>query len=84
MDTKDLIVKVVEDHIGIKDIELVVEVTKQSAETPFNIDAYERALRELVDDGDIREIEYIIPSDDYRVHRWYIPRDTVVVLSKAS
>lgn len=82
MTIKELIVKTVNDHQGIKATELAVDVISENTEiTP---DDYENALSELIRNGEIVEVEYTLPSMDYRVKSWFLPKDSVVVVSKAS
>lgn len=84
MTIKELILKTVNEHQGIKAVELVVEVSQQSADFPFDMNQYENSLMELINDNEIVEIEYTLPSMDYRVKSLYLPKDTVVIVSKAS
>lgn len=82
MDIKSIIKKTVNNNQGIKATELVLEVMHQSSD--MNLDAYEDALMELIKEGEIVEVEYTLPQMDYRVKSWYLPKDTVVIISKAS
>jgi len=84
MEIKDIISKVINAHRGIDASELVLEVMRQAAYVSFPNEEFDNALFELVKDGEIVEVEYTMPSMDYRVKSWYLPKDTVVVISKAS
>lgn len=84
MTIKELISKTVNEHQGIKAVELVVEVSQQSADYPFDMNEYEKSLMELIEEDEIVEVEYTLPSMDYRVKSLYLPKDTVVIVSKAS
>lgn len=85
MAVKELIKRVVNEHQGIKAPELVVLVVQQCAEFPFDHESYDEALTELIAEGEIVEVEYTLPSMDYRVKSIYLPKDTLVeVTRKAS
>jgi len=75
-DFKALITQVVNNHQGIKAVELVVEVMQQSAE--MDLSMYEDALVDCIKDGEIVEVEYTIPAMDYRVKSLYLPKGSVV------
>lgn len=78
---KDAIRKVVSEHTGIKAVELVMEVSRQVA----SMDSYETELQQLIDDGEVIEVEYTLPHMDYRVKSIYFPKDTVIeIMGKAS
>jgi hypothetical protein len=78
---KEIIRKTVNSHQGIKSVELVLEVMQQASD--MNITIYEDALMELIEERGIVEIEYTLPQMDYRVKSLYLPKDTIVVVSKA-
>ncbi len=84
MAIKDLVSKTVNEHQGIKATELVVLVVQQCSEFPFKHEEFENAVSELVEEGEIVELEYTLPSMDYRVKSYYLPKGTVIEVSKAS
>jgi len=74
---KELIINCINEHTGIKGVDLVVDVCSNEV----NTEEYENALNELVMNGEIIEVEYTLPSMDYRVKSMYFPKETVVVVS---
>lgn len=87
MNIKDIIIETVSSHQGIKATELVVEVMQQidiPTRQVFERDEYDKSLVELIENGEIIEVEYTLPHMDYRVKSLYFPKDTVIEISKAS
>jgi len=82
MEIKDIISRVINSHQGINGVELVIEVMYQASVTPFPIEEYENALIELVTEKEIVEVEYTLPTMDYRVKSWYLPKGTMVEVSE--
>lgn len=79
MTVKELIVQKINDHQGIKATELVVNIISEFGEIESN--DYDNALAELINDKEIIEVEYTLPSMDYRVKSLYFPKETVIVVS---
>lgn len=67
-DLKDFLVEWVIEHQGVKGGELVVAGTVRFGEK-FKLEV----LEELVQEGRLVEIEYVLPSMDYRVKSFYLP-----------
>lgn len=83
MSIKAAIIKIVNEHQGIKAVDLVVEVSQSIFPEPM--DEFEAALIEAIEEGDVVEVEYTLPHMDYRVKSMYLPKDTMVqVTEKAS
>lgn len=78
MTIKDVINKVVNDHQGINTIDHALEVSRQVSE----MDDFEKSLMELIEEGEIVELEYTLPSMDYRVKNLYLPKNTMIQVSR--
>lgn len=76
---KEAIIKVVEGYQGLKATELVVKIFDviPPSESPKILDA----IWELVEAGEIIEINYILPQMDYRTKSFLLPKGTTVRLS---
>ena len=74
------ILKVVNQHSGIKGVDLVLQVMVHlpKPET-FSTEDYFHALAAAIAMGDILELEYIIPTHPEKVKSIYFPKDTLLV-----
>jgi predicted DNA-binding transcriptional regulator YafY len=75
MDVKEAIVKVVEEHQGLKATELVVKIFDYV--TPSESSKVLDAIQELVENGELVEIEYTLPKMAYRTKSFLLPKGTV-------
>lgn len=82
---KDAILKCVSDSAPIKGTSLVVEVTitvaKENKDVIQNLSDGEgivNTISDLVKSGDLVEVEYVLPSMDYRAKSMYFPKGTEV------
>lgn len=66
---------------GIKATELVTQV---AAHTLIDTDQYTRLVQKLIDDGEIMEIEYVLPDMPYRAKSFYLPKGAKVVVPEAA
>jgi len=72
------IIKAVEDAGLIKGVELAVEITEQAAMMDFTTEDILKTLSELVDEGEIGEIQYVLPTTD-KVKTCYAPLGTKII-----
>lgn len=91
---KDLIAKLVSDRQGLKGTELAMLVSAKVHEDPAyshlsvsgdsSVDDYLHCLKEMVDNEDLVEVEYVLPNMKYRTKSFYLPKDTQVEISKTN
>ncbi len=76
-DYKQLILDRINGSTGVKAVDLVVSImSKEVNPQVFKLEEYDNALRELVDSGQIIEMEYVLPHMDYRTKSIYFPKRT--------
>jgi hypothetical protein len=85
-----LIVKtIVNESTGIKAVELATQVAIKTSNhfpmqrtwdesSPSHYDIWEDALTPLIKNGEIIELEYILPGMDYRIKSIFFPRGTIL------
>lgn len=76
---KEAILKIIESQPGIKAVELMVKLTVD-AKGKIEYTEMDHSLKELINDGSIVEVEYILPSMDYRIKSLYFPKGTQVTV----
>lgn len=78
MTIKERISKIVNDSTGLKSTELAVKVV---CEVPdCNTNEVLHLIEELVKEGEIIELEYILPQINYRIKSIYFPKGTDILL----
>ena len=77
MTYRDVVLEVVNNSTGKKSVSLVLDVMKIMG--PVRVDANDlhQAIEKLVQEDEIVELEYTLPSMDYRVKSIYFPKGTV-------
>ena len=85
MNIKDLLSKTISDSQGIKATELATlilsELYKNKEYSNLLTDKdYLNYLDEMVKDKEIVEVEYILPSMEYRIKSFYLPKGTIVTI----
>lgn len=70
------IVNTVNLRPGIRNVDLVMQVMEFTNPVLFLEDQYQSALKEAIDSGQIIEIDFVVPSQDYRVKSVYFPKGT--------
>jgi hypothetical protein len=69
---------------GIKGTELVTRLTtelfRREFKGKFEPSNILQLIEDMVKEGRIREIEYVLPSLDYRVKSFYLPANTEVTI----
>ncbi len=73
---RKIILDKVNNSTGIKAVELVVAVQTE-VKSEFQHDEYVKTIEELVSSKEIVELDYILPSMNYRVKSLYFPKGTV-------
>jgi hypothetical protein len=81
---KEKISVMVNESNGLKATELLLKVVNKYPEMLNVLDGSEIAevLEELVKEGEIVELEYVLPHMKYRVKSIYFPRGTEIVKDK--
>lgn len=78
---KEMMVNIVEEHNHCTAVEVAVEVTSNlhsldhSAKPHFDFDFYE-IIEELIKEGRISGLEYIVPNFEHRVKLLLFPKGT--------
>jgi hypothetical protein len=80
---KEYIVKIINDRQGCKAMELVLDHTILSAATePYQGGAdkfdFLELMSELIAEGKVIEIEYVLSNMNYRAKSFYLPANTKV------
>jgi len=83
MTTQEAILQVINSHNGIKGTELVMKVLELvHCELYLKKENYNEILDKLVESGEITEIEYSVPSMNYRIKSFYLPKNAQISISK--
>jgi hypothetical protein len=73
---REAILTTVNSHQGIKGVELVLNVMGMVGPVMFDDREYMLELSRLLDEGEIIEIEYALPTMEYRLKSLYFPKGT--------
>ena len=76
---KQVIVDTVTDVQGCKATELIAHVAGKLEEEFPNHD-FMRALEDLLKAGELEEVEYVLPTMDYRTKSFILPKNTQIFL----
>lgn len=76
VEVKDWVRKVVNESNGIKAIDLRSRMIIEDEGQFPTIDECDRIIQELVDSGEIVELEFIVQQMDYRIKSMYFPKGT--------
>jgi hypothetical protein len=77
-DYRSGILRFINAHSGVKGVELVMLILGDTNPSNISIEAYHYELANLVKEGEIVEVEYTLPSMDYRVKSIYFPKGTII------
>uniref|UniRef100_A0A6M3L8D9 Uncharacterized protein n=1 Tax=viral metagenome TaxID=1070528 RepID=A0A6M3L8D9_9ZZZZ len=75
---KDRILELVNN--GIKGTELVVKIISES-DVLIHTDVV-KVIEELMEQGEMIEIDYVLPSMEYRIKSFYLPKGTSISIEK--
>lgn len=64
---------------GVKATELAAQV---ASHTLIDTDQYMLLVQKLIDDGEIVEVEYVLPEMAYRAKSFYLPKGAKVLVPK--
>lgn len=73
-----LIIETIERLQGCKGTELAFEIGRQTEGERFSWGNVPDLLDELVEQKKIREVEYVLPSLNYRCKSYYLPANTEI------
>jgi len=77
---KKAIKEIVEARQGCKATELVVFIAEERPELLVVLGEVIEAVDELIHEGEIVEVEYILPTMDYRVKSFLLPKGTQIIV----
>lgn len=77
---KKTILKVVNNSQGVNNVDLALKVMAILNPQKFDIDEFSRVLTDLVISGEVLEIEYNLPTMDYRIKSFYLPKGTKIYM----
>lgn len=75
---KDAIINLVEVSSGLKGTDLVIKLMDITGPTQFSHDMFLRVIGKLIKEGEVIELEYVLPHMDYRVKSIFFPKKTIV------
>lgn len=73
---RNIILRLIEANQGLKAVELVCKVMGVVNPLMFDGLEYQREIDRLIQEGEILEVEYILPQLNYRVKSMYFPKGT--------
>jgi hypothetical protein len=73
---KEIVLHMVNTHPAINNVELAMKVMSQVNPAIFDVEDYWKRLADLIKDGEIIELEYVLPIHDYRIKSLYFPKGT--------
>ena len=76
MALRDEAIRLVSDLQGIKGVDLVLGLAIFSADGNANADEITKTISDLVNEGEIVEIEYVLPLLAFRTKSFYLPKGT--------
>ena len=74
----DAIRHIVNTNQGVKGVELALKVMSLINPQKFQQEEFFRELNRLVAEGELVEIEYVLPIMEYRIKSMYFPKGTKV------
>lgn len=86
MNPRDVILQMIYENPGINGVKIItntMHVLYKETSLPCDVDVVE-LLNEMATQGEIVEVEYVIPSADYRIKSLYFPLGTKVKTTAAS
>jgi hypothetical protein len=75
---KNRIKQIVEERQGLKTTELVALLVTKEDKSPNLSDTIQAAIQELVHNGEIVELEYVLPNLSYKVKSILFPKGTII------
>jgi hypothetical protein len=75
---KQVILESVNGSTGVRGVELALTVLNKTMPHYFEPPLYQEALEELVNEGEILELEYTLPEMDYRIKSIFFPKGTQI------
>lgn len=75
---KNEILKIINSRQGIKGVDLVLALMERIGPTMLKYQEFDSALVELIKEGEVVELEYVLPQMEYRIKSMYFPKNTVL------
>jgi hypothetical protein len=79
---KQVLIDTVAEVQGCKSMELIGYAAEKMGEE-FARHDFMQALQEAIDEGDIEEVEYILPQLDFRIKSFLLPKNTQIFLGSS-
>lgn len=77
---REIILRLVNSHQGMKNVELVLNVMGVIGPSVFDLHLFHEELNALVQEGEIIELEYVLPGMlNHMVKSIYFPKGTELV-----
>ena len=77
---KRAIVEMVEEEQGVKATELIPQIAIKHPELIVVLNDLPETLEQLVHEGELVEVEYVLPLMSYKTKSWYLPKGTQVIV----
>jgi hypothetical protein len=74
------IIEMVEEEQGVKATELVPQIAIRHPELIIVLNEMPDVLEQLVHEGELVEVEYILHTMSYKSKSWYLPKGTEVIV----
>jgi hypothetical protein len=74
------IVEMVEEEQGIKATELIPQIAIRHPELIIVLNEMPDTLEQLVHEGELVEVEYVLHTMNYKSKSWYLPKGTEVIV----
>lgn len=73
---REELLHLINTNTGINGVNLVLRVMGKLGPTSFEHETFQEIIEELVKEGEVTELEYILPQMDYRMKSMYFPKGT--------
>ena len=74
---REAIIDTINAHQGIKGVYLVIKVMEVINPVQFSHNDYQEELKILINEKEIVELEYTLPTIAYRIKSIYFPKGTI-------
>jgi hypothetical protein len=79
---KQVLIDTITGVQGCKATELIAHVAEKMGDE-FPSHDFMQALSEIIDEGNIEEVEYILPQLDFRIKSFLLPKNTQIFLGSS-
>lgn len=75
---KGIILESIQNSTGMRGVELALTVLNKTMPLYFETELYQECLGELVAEGEVIELEYVLPEMEYRTKSMFFPKGTQI------